>query len=134
MLPMTQATPEPQTPDWTLGWRLKRALDWGKVSAQEMAEELGVHPGTVSRWMNDREVPRRAFLRVWALRCGVPIDWLSGEEHSPHNPGQLCSQGVNLAESPPSTREIASLAKPINELIPLSRATQHRSAARRADR
>ena len=72
-----------QIPVWTLGWRLKRALDHGGVSAQEMALELGVHPGTVSRWMNDRETPRPIYVRAWAHRCRVPTDWLLyGDEHA----------------------------------------------------
>lgn len=67
-------------PEWTLGWRLKRALHFADLSAQDMAAELGVHVGTVSRWMNDRETPRRAYLMAWALRCGVPYGWLAGNE------------------------------------------------------
>src|SRR5690606_20591044 len=54
------STKHERIPEWTIGWRLKRALDFADLSAQEMATELGVHVGTVSRWMNDRETPRRA--------------------------------------------------------------------------
>lgn len=67
-------------PEWTLGWRLKRALDFADLSAQDMAAELGVHVGTISRWMNDRETPRRAYMMAWALRTGVPFGWISGVE------------------------------------------------------
>lgn len=69
-----------QVPEWTLGWKLKRALDFAGVTAQEMAAELGVHVGTVSRYMNDREEPRRAYLIAWALRCGIPLSWFLADE------------------------------------------------------
>jgi len=77
------AVPRQSIPPWTIGWRLKRSLNFADISAQEMADELGVHVGTVSRWMNDHEVPKRVYLRVWALRTGVPLEWLTGEEVSP---------------------------------------------------
>jgi len=76
----TVTTHQGQIPAWTLGWKLKRALDHAGLSAQEMAAELGVHVGTVSRWMNDRETPRRAYVMAWALRCGVSFGWLTEDE------------------------------------------------------
>ncbi len=64
-------------PAWTLGWRLQRALDFGHVKAGEMAEELEVTRGTISRWMHDGGKPPKAvYLRQWATRCGVPFEWL----------------------------------------------------------
>jgi transcriptional regulator with XRE-family HTH domain len=79
----TVTTHQGQIPAWTLGWKLKRALDHAGLSAQEMAAELGVHVGTVSRWMNDRETPRRAYVMAWALRCGVSFGWLTETDVMP---------------------------------------------------
>lgn len=68
-------------PDWTLGWRMRRALGHSGVSVQEMADELGVARTTLTRWMGDQGAPPRpAFLRVWALRTGVPYEWLVNGE------------------------------------------------------
>lgn len=67
---------EQTIPTWTLGWRLKRSLDWANLSAQAMADEFGVDRGTISRWMSDRSPVRDIYLRVWAEKCGVPVDWL----------------------------------------------------------
>lgn len=73
---MTQQTGA--IPELTPGWRLQMALAHAGVSVEEMAEELGVHRGTVSRWLNDRGAPpRAAYVKMWALRTGVDYRWLS---------------------------------------------------------
>lgn len=66
-------------PAVTLGWRLQMSLRQSGVSVQQMANELGLGRSTLSRWMNDHapEPPRAAYLKVWALRTGVPYEWLS---------------------------------------------------------
>lgn len=98
-----------QIPEWSLGWRLKRALDHGGVSAQEMAAELGVHPGTVSRWMNDRERPRLIYIRAWAHKCKVPPAWLAeGKEDD--------APAVGIEPTPadvhyPATRRLSEIEK-----------------------
>jgi len=64
-------------PEWTLGWRLQRALAHAGVSVEDMATELGVTRATLSRWMHDRGAPpRAAYVKQWALVCGVPATWL----------------------------------------------------------
>lgn len=64
-------------PPLTLGWRLQMSLDYAGISTQQMADELGVVRSTVSRWMHDNGAPPRdGFLRLWALRTGVPYEWL----------------------------------------------------------
>lgn len=77
-------------PEWTLGWRLQRALDFAGITATDMADELGVARGTVSRWMNDHGAPPRlAYVKMWALRCGVNLGWLElgvGPDPSPGAP------------------------------------------------
>lgn len=64
-------------PDWTLGWRLKRALQWGNIPAVEMADHLGYSRAQISRYLNDKgEPPRLHVLRQWAELTGVPVEWL----------------------------------------------------------
>jgi transcriptional regulator with XRE-family HTH domain len=48
-----------------------------------MADYLGVARNTVSTWINGRIAPSKQTLRLWALRSGVPFDWLSGGEDLP---------------------------------------------------
>lgn len=81
-------------PQWTLGWRLQRALAHAGLRAETMADELGVDRRTLSRWMHDKGPVRRGYLSQWALRCGVPFEWLAyGVE--PEGPDAPPHQGVN---------------------------------------
>lgn len=77
MIGMSEMHAQTTIPQLTLGWRLQMSLDHAGISAQQMADELGVVRSTVSRWMHDTGAPPRdGFLRVWALRTGVPYEWL----------------------------------------------------------
>lgn len=68
-----------EVPAITLGWRLRISLDRAGIKAEEMAHELGVHRGTVSRWMHDETPPRTIYLREWARITRVPFEWLAGD-------------------------------------------------------
>jgi transcriptional regulator with XRE-family HTH domain len=75
---MSQMVETDQVPEWTLGWRLQRALAHAGVSVEEMADELGVTRQTIGRWLHERGEPKRGYLKLWALRTGVPLAWLMG--------------------------------------------------------
>lgn len=65
-------------PEVTLGWRLQMALAKVDMQSADMADELGVHRATVSRWMNERGAPpKTAYIKQWAIRCGVDYEWLA---------------------------------------------------------
>lgn len=77
MMPMDQVT----VPEWTLSWRLHRAMAHAGLNIEDMAAELGVGRSTVSRWLNDHGGPPRiGYLKLWAMRCGVPLEWLAGPD------------------------------------------------------
>lgn len=63
-------------PPWDLGDRLRKALRSRGISNQAMADHLEVDRRTISNYPNNRTQPNGATLRVWALRCGVPYEWL----------------------------------------------------------
>jgi transcriptional regulator with XRE-family HTH domain len=66
---------------WTLGDRLAKARKVAGISAQDMADELGVSVSMVSRYENDKSPLRRSYLRTWAQITGAPLDWLiEGDE------------------------------------------------------
>lgn len=80
-------------PDWTVGWRMQRALTHAGLHVEEMADELGVSRSTVSRWVNDKGPVRPIYLKQWALRCGVPFEWLQTGAVGPAGQGSHGSTG-----------------------------------------
>ncbi len=76
---MSMSEGDGEIPEWTLGWRLARALAHGGVSVEGMAEELGVSRSTISRWMNDRGAPPRiGYVKLWCQRTGTNLEWVLG--------------------------------------------------------
>jgi transcriptional regulator with XRE-family HTH domain len=63
-------------PEWDLADRMRKALRHADIGVQEMADYLGVARNTVGTWINGRIRPSRQTLRLWSLRCGVPLAWL----------------------------------------------------------
>lgn len=96
-------------PQWTLGWRLQRALNHAGMQTDQMATELGVSRATVSRWLNDHgAAPKIAYLKVWALRCGVPLEWLLTGRDPSYASGQLMASDVRKPGSCPSDLGVAA--------------------------
>lgn len=73
---MSEQTNSPLVPEWDVADRMKKALRVADIGVQEMADYLGVARNTVSTWINGRITPSKQTLRLWALRCGVPFEWL----------------------------------------------------------
>lgn len=83
----TETSHPPGIPEWTLGWRLQRSLAHATMTTGDMADELGVARSTISRWVNDgKGRPKAAYLKMWALRTGVPYEWLR-DGIAPHHDG-----------------------------------------------
>lgn len=107
-------------PELTLGWRMKMALGHD-VTAQEMADELGMSRGQVSRYLNDKGTPRRAVLVTWALRCGVPFEWLaSGVEAgpSPTDGGSISGESESACTRSPQVIQLRPVALDVPEWSP----------------
>ena len=69
-----QGPPPELEPD--LADRLAKSRDvWG-VSIVDMAAYLEVHRNSVGAWLNRRTRPRPANLKLWAMKTGVPYEWL----------------------------------------------------------
>lgn len=81
----TQATPGVAVPEFDLADRMRKALRASGVGVQEMADYLGVARNTVSTWINGRIEPSTQTKRLWALRTGVPFEWLERGEVTPAN-------------------------------------------------
>lgn len=84
MLCMTEHA-ERGVPEFHLGDRLQKALDYAHVSHQEMAGYLGVSRNTVGNYIALRTPITLGTLRLWSMRTGVPLRWLQTGE-SPADP------------------------------------------------
>ena len=73
-------------PQLTRGDRMRMSLRHAGVGVQEMATYLDVARNTVSTWLNDRIVPSKQTMRLWAMRCGVPLVWLETGEAPTDSP------------------------------------------------
>lgn len=80
-MPMTERVPE-----WDLADRMRKALRESEFGAGDMAEYLGVNRTTVSLWLGGKIVPRTSTLRLWAMRTGVPYEWLCAARDSNPEP------------------------------------------------
>lgn len=59
-----------------LGDRLSKALHVANVTSNDMAAELDVSRTTISNYLNGRTKPKGLYMRIWALKTGVPLEWL----------------------------------------------------------
>lgn len=73
---MTQAPTTEQVPQFDLADRMRKALRHADIGVQDMADYLEVSRNTVGTWINGRNKPSPQTVRLWALRCGVPFEWL----------------------------------------------------------
>lgn len=64
------------------------ALEWADLGKQEMADHLGIARHTVTNYLSGRTTPTRSTLIAWALRTGVPLEWIEhGVEPSDRGDG-----------------------------------------------
>jgi transcriptional regulator with XRE-family HTH domain len=70
-------------PAWRLCDRLRRAREFVDLDQADLARELGISRNSVGNYEREVTRPRRAVLLAWALRCGVPFEWLADGEWAP---------------------------------------------------
>ena len=79
--------------------RLAKSLRLAGVGVAEMAQWLEKSPNTVGTWLRGTAKPDPANLKMWAIRTGVPSEWLETgiwPEGWPGNPDDLMNH-VNQA-------------------------------------
>lgn len=80
---MTSAYDVGTIPEFDLGDRIRKALSVAGIGVGEIADYLGVTRQTVGSWINGRNGPSKAAVRLVALRTGVPFHWLETGEAPP---------------------------------------------------
>jgi transcriptional regulator with XRE-family HTH domain len=63
-------------PQWTMGDRLAKSRREAHIPTAVMCEYLGIHRNSLNAYEHDRSRAPRAVLRLWAMRCNVPLEWL----------------------------------------------------------
>ena len=66
---------------WTLGDRLRKARDAAGLNQDQLADELGISRRSITNYERGQATPIRSILIVWAMRCGVPFEWLADGTH-----------------------------------------------------
>lgn len=85
-------------PEWTRGDRLRKARSLTGLTSREFAEEIGVSQKTVTDAEGDKRTTiRKILLNAWALRSGVPAEWLEHGTGSGHGPTGGTAQTINPA-------------------------------------
>jgi transcriptional regulator with XRE-family HTH domain len=95
-------------PEWTLGDRMRKALEVSGTPVQEIAEYLDVSRVTVGRWIHDRTPVKRHVLLVWAATTGVDPDWLETGTASPEAGRSVYA----IRDSNPEPADMASRPAP----------------------
>lgn len=79
--------PVTNIPEWTLGDRLRKARALTGLNTREFASEIGVSQKTVTSAENDHGGVRRTTIAAYAVRTGVPMEWLeTGNTPGPNGP------------------------------------------------
>lgn len=63
-------------PEFTIGDRLRKARELTGLDQVQFATEIDISRNTVGNYENGNVKPRRLALKAWAMRTGVPLEWL----------------------------------------------------------
>ena len=95
---MSIATDGRMIPVFTFGDRLRKAREVTGLGHADFAEQLGVSRNTVTNYERDRVQPRRVVVNAWALRTGVPVEWLlTGNAEAPRPGGPVGAADAECA-------------------------------------
>lgn len=113
--------------EFGLGDRLSKSLHVAGISTTEMAHELEMSRATISNYLNGHTKPKRLYLKMWALKTGVPLEWLETgtfpetpeTEKTPHPDNPDGGDQSRLGESNPLTYSLQG--NRLAEIIPFRR-------------
>lgn len=76
MSSLTNITAERSPLEFDQPDRLAKSLRIARMTSNAMAAHLGVSRTTISNYINGRTTPDRSQRRDWALKTGVPLDYI----------------------------------------------------------
>ena len=65
-----------RAPEFTLGDRIRKAIETSPLTVHDVADRLEVHRNTVSQWMHGRSAPSVSDMAAIAELTGVDLRWL----------------------------------------------------------
>lgn len=68
--------PEKHTPEWTLADRMRKARIDAGLTAQQIADAIGISRKSVTNYETGATHPLRPILAAWAEVTGTYIEWL----------------------------------------------------------
>ena len=74
-------------PVFTIGDRLRKARELTGLSQGDFAAEIDISPRSVSNYESEAVAPKRLVLKAWAMRTGVPFEWIVNGDINPGNDG-----------------------------------------------
>ena len=98
---MSNESPE-LVPEWTVGDRLWKSRTVAGLTQTEMAEYLGMSRVSLSRYETGHNRPPLTVMRLWAMRCGVPLEWLRYGDTMPQP--EVVAGRPKRKVRPPSTK------------------------------
>lgn len=81
-------------PQWDLADRMRKAMRESGLSVQDLADYFECSRNTVSAWINGRVTPSGQSVRLWALRTGVPYEWLRTGKEPDSDPDPTSGLGI----------------------------------------
>lgn len=66
--------------------RLRIAREFAGLEQTELADLMSVTRSTISKAENGTGVPRRTTIKLWAMACGVPEQWILTGDEPPSRP------------------------------------------------
>lgn len=108
---MQEATDPPHVPQFSLGRRMRAAMEDAGINNIEMAAYLEVGANTVSNWLNGKTRPTALYLRQFALLTGVSYDWLAGD--SPKDGGGIPTRRVQIRRPGRSSPRVKPLHRAV---------------------
>lgn len=96
-------------PVFTIGDRLRKSRERIGLKQADFAAEIDISARSVHNYENETVSPRRIVLKAWALRTGVPLEWLeTGNIPADNNGGDGDEGMVNIYFLPKPTLDLVA--------------------------